>query len=43
MNKNEDIKQLNSVEHANSDNSVRNPPYLSLSSEHNIKSYGRVP
>ena len=38
----EDIKQLHSGKHANSNNSVRNPPYLSLSREHNIETYGRV-
>ena len=42
MNKNEDIKQSPSAGHANSTNSVRNPPYLSLSCEHNIETYGRV-
>ena len=42
VNKNEDIKQLHSGNHANSTNSVRNPPYLSLSCEHNIETYGRV-
>ena len=31
MNKNEDVKQLHSGKHADSTNSVRNPPYLSLS------------
>ena len=42
VNKNEEIKQLHSGKHANSTNSVRNPPYLSLSCEHNIETYGRV-
>ena len=40
MNKNEDIKQLHSGKHANSTNSVRNPPYFLVSSEHNMQTYG---
>ena len=42
MNQNEDNKQLHSGKHANSTNSVQNPPYLSLSCEDNIETCGRV-
>ena len=42
VNKNEEIKQLHSGQHANSTNSVQNPPYFSLSCENNIGAYGRV-
>ena len=42
VNKNEHIKQLHSGKHPNSTTSVRNLPYLSLSCEHNIETYGRV-
>ena len=43
VNKNEDIKQLHFGKHANSTNSIQNPPYLSLSCEHIIETYDRVP
>ena len=42
MNKNEDIKQLHSGNHANCTNSVRNLSYFSLSREHNTETYDRV-
>ena len=37
MNKDEDIEQLHSGNHANSTNSVRNLSYFSLSCKHNIE------
>ena len=42
VNKNEDIKQLHSGNHASSTNSAGNLSYFSLPCEHNIKIYGRV-